>query len=146
MSVAYLKSFEALWIFPPLKSKKPSGDDNHLSVPPTTVTPQHVLTALKAYTPVSAAPTAFAAAPSTSQSNSETVTKIRNLGLQARPALNILLAAKRLEAGLSEKTIHLSHQAHIITSHCHQLQPWYPSLILQRCPLTLRARFTQLIR
>ena len=82
--------------------KTPSEDDNPLNIPPTTVTPQHVLAALKAYTPASATPTASAAAPSTSQSNSETVTKIRNLGLQARLVLlNILLASKRLEAGLS---------------------------------------------
>ena len=82
--------------------KTPSEDDNPLNIPPTTVTPQHVLAALKAYTPASAAPIASAAAPSTSQSNSETVTKIRNLGLQARLVLlNILLASKRLEAGLS---------------------------------------------
>ena len=82
--------------------KKLSEDDNPLNVPPATVTPQHVLAALKAYTPASSAPTASAAAPSTSQSNSETVTKIRNLGLQARLVLlNILLASKRLEAGLS---------------------------------------------
>ena len=82
--------------------RKPSEDDNPLNTPPTTVTPQHILSALKAYTPASAAPTASATAPSTSQSNSETVTKIRNLGLQARLVLlGILLASKRLEAGLT---------------------------------------------
>jgi cell division control protein 6 len=38
--------------------KKPSEDDNHLNIPPMTVTPQHVRVALEAYTPVSATPTA----------------------------------------------------------------------------------------
>jgi len=81
--------------------KKPSEDDNPLNIPATTVTPQHILAALKAYTPASAAPSASATVPSTSQSNSETVMKIRNLGLQARLVLlNILLASKRLEARL----------------------------------------------
>jgi hypothetical protein len=33
--------------------KKPSEDDDPLNIPPTTVIPQHVLAALKAYTPAS---------------------------------------------------------------------------------------------
>lgn len=83
------------------QGKKLSEDENPLNTPLKTVTPQHVLAALKAYTPTTAAPTA-APSLSTSQSNSETVTKIRNLGLQARLVLlNILLASKRLEAGLT---------------------------------------------
>ncbi|CAA7260582.1 unnamed protein product [Cyclocybe aegerita] len=84
-----------------------SEDENPLNTPATSVTPQHVLAALKAYTPASAAPKTSNAAtsistPAATSSNSETVMKIRNLGLQARLVLlTILLASKRLEAGLT---------------------------------------------
>ncbi|KAF8902944.1 P-loop containing nucleoside triphosphate hydrolase protein [Gymnopilus junonius] len=80
-----------------------SSDENPLNTPAVGVTPQHILAALKAYTPASAAPKTLTAVSSTS--SSETVTKIRNLGLQARLALlAILLASKRLEAGLALTT------------------------------------------
>ena len=79
-------------------------DENPFNTPKATVTPQHILAALKAYTP--AVPKTLTtnsltnASPTTS--NSETVTKIRNLGLQAQLVLlTILLGSKRLEAGQS---------------------------------------------
>ncbi|KAH9484956.1 Cell division control protein 6-like protein [Psilocybe cubensis] len=84
-------------------SKKSLSEENILSTPSIAVTPQHVLAALKAYTPASRTTQASGASSATSMtsSNSETVTKIRNLGLQARLVLlAILLASKRLEAGL----------------------------------------------
>lgn len=80
-------------------------DTNPLNTPTPIVTPTFILSALKAYAPASttirlSASTGLSASGSTS--NSEIVTKVRNLGLQARLALlSILLASKRLEAGLA---------------------------------------------
>ena len=81
-----------------------SADENPFNTPKATVTPQHILAALKAYTPAAPmAPTTNSIAPTTS--NGETVTKIRNLGLQAQLVLlTILLGSKRLEAGMSLST------------------------------------------
>ncbi|KAF9522655.1 hypothetical protein CPB83DRAFT_871919 [Crepidotus variabilis] len=73
---------------------------NPLDAPSPIVTPQHVLAALKAYTPA-AASMKSSAGSSSGISNSETVSKIQNLGLQARVVLlAILLASKRRETGL----------------------------------------------
>ena len=81
-----------------------SVDENPFNAPKSTVTPQHILAALKAYTPASRAPTTNSTTTPTT-SNSETVTKIRNLGLQAQLVLlTILLGSKRLEVGLSLST------------------------------------------
>ncbi|EIN11363.1 P-loop containing nucleoside triphosphate hydrolase protein [Punctularia strigosozonata HHB-11173 SS5] len=81
--------------YPPHSSSPKTADVSPNKAP--TVTPSHVLDALKAYAPASNlrnGPT-----PSTA---SELVTKVRNLGLQARLALlSFALAIKRLEAGLS---------------------------------------------
>ena len=81
-----------------------SADENPFNTPKATVTPQHILAALKAYTSAAPmAPTTNSIAPTTS--NGETVTKIRNLGLQAQLVLlTILLGSKRLEAGMSLST------------------------------------------
>lgn len=84
-----------------------SVDENPLNAPKATVTPQHILAALKAYTPTApkASTTNSIANTSPTTSNSETVTKIRNLGLQAQLVLFIiLLGSKRLEVGLSLST------------------------------------------
>ena len=84
-----------------------SVDENPFNPPKATVTPQHILAALKAYTPAAPkAPTTNSNAnTSPTTSNSETVTKIRNLGLQAQLVLLIiLLGSKRLEVGLSLST------------------------------------------
>ena len=84
-----------------------SVDENPLNSPKATVTPQHILAALKAYSPAAPkAPTTNSIAnTSPTTSNSETVTKIRNLGLQAQLVLLIiLLGSKRLEVGLSLST------------------------------------------
>lgn len=79
-------------------------EENPLNSPAPSVSPNHVLAALKAYAPSSSSktvPTFIATAPSKNTSNSETVTKIRNLGLQARLVLlTVMVASKRLEAGL----------------------------------------------
>ena len=82
-----------------------SVDENPFNAPKPTVTPQHILAALKAYTPAAPrAPTTNSTTTPTT-SNSETVTKIRNLGLQAQLVLlTILLGSKRLEVGLSLST------------------------------------------
>jgi cell division control protein 6 len=84
-----------------------SVDENPFNTPKATVTPQHILAALKAYTPAAPmTPTTNSIANiSPKTSNSETVTKIRNLGLQAQLVLlTILLGSKRLEVGLSLST------------------------------------------
>lgn len=81
-------------------------DVNPLNTPQASVTPQHILAALKAYTPSSSKPKPAAAsiAPAALANNSvsETVTKTHNLGLQTRLVLlAVILAFKRLEVGLS---------------------------------------------
>jgi cell division control protein 6 len=67
------------------------------------VTPSHILAALKAYAPASKVPPAPSPAlPSKGCTNSETVNKVRNLGLHARLALlALLVACRRAEASLS---------------------------------------------
>ena len=84
-----------------------SMDENPFNPPKATVTPQHILAALKAYAPAAplASTTNSIANTSPTTSNSETVTKIRNLGLQAQLVLlTIMLGSKRLEVGLSLST------------------------------------------
>lgn len=83
-------------------------DANPLNTPAPVVSPANILAALKAHTP-SSAPTRSALPSSTTSpsalrptgGNSEIVMKVRNLGLQAHLVLlAVLLASKRLEAGL----------------------------------------------
>lgn len=63
-----------------------------IKTPP--LTPSHILAALKAHTP--------SALTNPRNSNSETVTKIRTLGLQARLVLlSLVIASRRIEAGLA---------------------------------------------
>lgn len=64
------------------------------------VNPPHILAALKAYAPASkVAPAAPSTASTKGFSSSETVTKVRNLGLHARLALlALVLACRRTEA------------------------------------------------
>jgi cell division control protein 6 len=85
-----------------------SVDENPFNASKATVTPQHILAALKAYTPAAPkAPTANSIITNTfpTTSSSETVSKIRNLGLQAQLVLlTILLGSKRLEVGQSLST------------------------------------------
>ena len=69
-------------------SKAPTPDENPLATPPLIVRPDHVLAALKAYLPSTS---------TLSPTNSETVSMVQNLGLQARLALlSTLLASKRM--------------------------------------------------
>ncbi|GLB45080.1 putative AAA domain containing protein [Lyophyllum shimeji] len=81
-----------------------NSNDNPLNTPTPSITPSHILAALKAYTPstsVSTAKSAKAASTIPSTTHSEIVAKVNNLGLQARLVLLcILLASKRLEANL----------------------------------------------
>ncbi|PSS37866.1 hypothetical protein PHLCEN_2v334 [Hermanssonia centrifuga] len=83
---------------------------NPLAAPTPSVTPAHVLAALKAYAP--AAPTARSAgssAVSRKTSDSEVVTKVKELGLQARLVLMALvLATDRHSAGLPLSNSHSS--------------------------------------
>jgi len=83
-----------------------SVDENPFNSPKATVTPQHILAALKAYTPSAPKATTTNSNSNTpTTNNSETVTKIRNLGLQAQLVLlTILLGSKRLDVGLSLST------------------------------------------
>jgi len=80
-------------------------DVNPLNTPPPVVTPANILSALKAYAPVSAMRSSSSSVPVAVQSprgTSEMVEKVRNLGLHARLVLlSIMLASKRLETGFS---------------------------------------------
>lgn len=65
------------------------------------VTPVHVLAALKAYAPASKVTPPAHSTPAKCSTNSETFTKVRNLGLHARLALlALILACHRTEASL----------------------------------------------
>ncbi|KAI9442429.1 P-loop containing nucleoside triphosphate hydrolase protein [Lactarius indigo] len=75
---------------------KPPATDN--DTPP--VSPAHILAALKAYAPASKVAPAISSSAK-SVTNSETVIKVRNLGLHARlTLLALLLASRRTEASL----------------------------------------------
>ena len=74
---------------------------NPLEVSTPPVTPAHVLSALKAYNPASNTSRAASAVPKKA-TDSETVIKVRELGLQARLVLlAMVLARRRLDAGLA---------------------------------------------
>ncbi|KZT11082.1 P-loop containing nucleoside triphosphate hydrolase protein [Laetiporus sulphureus 93-53] len=92
----------------------PTSPDSLMSHMPS-VTPSCILTALKAYLSVSAQAksASSSSSPSASQgttktlSDSETIIKVRELGLQQRLALLALLSArKRVEAGLALSSSH----------------------------------------
>ncbi|KAH9855198.1 P-loop containing nucleoside triphosphate hydrolase protein [Lenzites betulinus] len=79
-----------------------------VNVPTPSVTPSHILAALKAYAPAGKTAPAQAVTATTAPSlpkktsDSETVTKIRELGLQQRLVLlSTMLAVKSTEAGVS---------------------------------------------
>ncbi|KAL0062906.1 AAA ATPase [Marasmius tenuissimus] len=86
---------------------KPKADADVLVAPSYTVSPAHVLSALKAYKPSSSTTTnasshTVVGSQPSSNSNSEIVVKTRALSFQSRLVLlSILLASKRVEAGLS---------------------------------------------
>ena len=81
-----------------------SEESNPLNIPSPVVTPAFILSALKAHIPSSVPARTSSAASSTplrTSGNSEIISKVQNLNIQARLALlSILLASKRLEAGL----------------------------------------------
>lgn len=77
-----------------------------LDSPTPSVTPSHVLQALKAFSPtttsVPAISTPHASAPSKKASDSEVVAKVEGLGLQARLALlSLLLSHHRVQTGIT---------------------------------------------
>ncbi|KAH7913453.1 P-loop containing nucleoside triphosphate hydrolase protein [Hygrophoropsis aurantiaca] len=75
------------------------AESNPLAAPPPIVTPNNILSALKAYLPSTAPARSSTLSGST---NSEIVTKVKNLGINARLVLmSTLLASKRLEARLT---------------------------------------------
>ena len=80
-----------------------SEESNLVNIPSPVVTPTSILSALKAYAP-SSVPTRTSSAASTAPrtgGNSDIISKVENLGIQTRLVLlSILLASKRLEAGL----------------------------------------------
>ncbi|KAI0342036.1 P-loop containing nucleoside triphosphate hydrolase protein [Trametopsis cervina] len=86
----------------------PSGTGaNPLDVPTPSVTPGHILDALKAYSPASSTsrvitgPSLTSASPVRNTGNNEVFAKLRELGLQSRiTLLAIVLARKRLDAHL----------------------------------------------
>ncbi|KAJ4497218.1 P-loop containing nucleoside triphosphate hydrolase protein [Lentinula lateritia] len=79
-----------------------SKEVNVVEDPTCSVTPAHVLAALKVRVPTSTSAPFASPKSSPFVSNSEIVSKISSLGLQARLVLlSILLASKRLEAGLT---------------------------------------------
>jgi len=84
-------------------SESAGSDGNPLDTRSPSVTPPHILSALKAYTPSSTGSskaTSFGS-PSKGSATSETISKVSSLGLQARLALlTILLASGRVKAGL----------------------------------------------
>jgi cell division control protein 6 len=88
----------------PVRAKNAS---NPLDIPTPSVTPAHVLDALKAYSPASSTsraapnPSVTAAASIRKTSSSEIIAKIQELGLQSRLALlSIMLARKRMDGHL----------------------------------------------
>ncbi|KAJ3724420.1 P-loop containing nucleoside triphosphate hydrolase protein [Lentinula raphanica] len=79
-----------------------SNEANPLEASICSVTPTHVLTALKSHTPSSTNTPIACTGSIPSKTNSEIVSRINSLGLQAQLVLlSILLASKRLEAGLA---------------------------------------------
>ena len=85
---------------------KPKADADVLGASKYTVSPAHVLSALKAYKPSSSTTSNASSHPAAgsqpSSGNSEIMTKTRALSFQSRLVLlSILLASKRAEAGLS---------------------------------------------
>lgn len=81
--------------------------ENPLAAPVPPITPNHILAALKAYLP-STIPHANSSVPHAAiqSSNSETVVKVRSLGLQSRLVLlAIVLASKRKDAALPLSSI-----------------------------------------
>lgn len=82
-------------------SANSGAEHNPLNTPTPSVSPAHILAALRAHAPSSSLP-ARSGSGSRSGVHSETATKVRSLGLQAQLALlAVLLASKRLEVGLS---------------------------------------------
>ncbi|KAK7045549.1 AAA ATPase [Paramarasmius palmivorus] len=78
-----------------------SKSQDPLTAPAHTVTPTHVLNALKAYKPSTSTPIASSQPTPSTTVNSEIVSKVRALGIQTRLALlALILASKRVEAGL----------------------------------------------
>ncbi|KAG9220513.1 hypothetical protein CCMSSC00406_0003969 [Pleurotus cornucopiae] len=74
------------------------GEENPLNASAPSVTPSHILEALKAHAPVAKS---SSAASSISGSTSEVVSKVNSMGIQARLVLlSIILASKRVEANL----------------------------------------------
>ncbi|KAF8844751.1 hypothetical protein BDN67DRAFT_962706 [Paxillus ammoniavirescens] len=79
-------------------------EENPLAAPVPAITPNYILSALKAYLPSTSTArcNSSAAACASSFGNSEVVIKIRNLGLQPRLVLLVIvLASRRMEAALS---------------------------------------------
>ncbi|KAL4080073.1 hypothetical protein V8B97DRAFT_689336 [Scleroderma yunnanense] len=82
-----------------ISSSCPNAEENPLATPVPSVTPNHILSALKAYLPSN--DTVRSNVAVSASLNSEIAIKVRGLGLQARlTLLSILLAMKRMEAFL----------------------------------------------
>lgn len=135
-------------------SSQSSGDV--LAAPTYSVTPAHVLAALKSHSP--SALSTPSSDSSSSTSNSEIVAKIGSLGLQARLVLlSILLASKRLEAGLTlSASCSVAKRSSVgivprkdISIETHQLHGYYSSMLSRGdsdlCAPATRNEFIDLI-
>lgn len=90
-------------------SSSTSAVENPLETPVPPITPNHILAALKAYLPSTNSNSSIPHAAIKS-SDSETVVKVRGLGLQSRLVLlAIVLASKRRDAALPLSSISNSH-------------------------------------
>ena len=89
-----------------IDSASKASTDMTLDGPVPTVTPNHIISALKSYAPASTT-TSSASRNTNAASSSEVVAKVAGLGLQARLSLlAMVLAFKRQEEGLAISSIH----------------------------------------
>ncbi|KAF9071652.1 P-loop containing nucleoside triphosphate hydrolase protein [Rhodocollybia butyracea] len=94
--------FEVLRCAIDLASVASQGATDILDAPAYSVTPAHIISALKTHTPSTKSTLPSSVALPSSIANSEIVSKICSLGLQARLVLlSVLVASKRLEEGLA---------------------------------------------
>lgn len=111
----------------PSDSSKAGSNTPSESVPRTSVTPAHILSALKSYTPASTSKAKAGATGSSNvpAANSEIATKVRNLNLQARLVLlSLVLASKRitLSLSLSSSTSSNSNRAPASPTKCSPMK------------------------
>ncbi|KAL4261539.1 Origin Recognition Complex 1/Cell Division Control Protein 6 [Pleurotus pulmonarius] len=81
-----------------VKKSPQSDEENPMNANAPSVTPSHILEALKAHAPIAKSSSATS---TTAGSTSEVISKVNSMGIQARLVLlSIILASKRVEANL----------------------------------------------